>query len=166
MRPAMAHGESVAQQVEHNTFNVGVLGSSPSGFTESYPRKRVAFLLPLRGFASSCRRILSRAFLTRRASLFCMSSLLRPVLLFGALSRVDGSHAGRWGGRLPPRAGIGAGRSKQGRASGRRTPFVVCKNCERPGACCRRCRSAVIRCRTARCAASPLRRGCRRRWWP
>ena len=26
-------GESVAQQVEHNTFNVGVLGSSPSGFT-------------------------------------------------------------------------------------------------------------------------------------
>ena len=30
------HGESVAQQVEHNTFNVGVLGSSPSGFTK-YP---------------------------------------------------------------------------------------------------------------------------------
>ena len=29
-------GESVAQQVEHNTFNVGVLGSSPSGFTK-YP---------------------------------------------------------------------------------------------------------------------------------
>lgn len=27
-------GESVAQQVEHNTFNVGVLGSSPSGFTK------------------------------------------------------------------------------------------------------------------------------------
>ena len=31
-------GESVAQQVEHNTFNVGVLGSSPSGFTP-YPDK-------------------------------------------------------------------------------------------------------------------------------
>ena len=32
--PRLAHGESVAQQVEHNTFNVGVLGSSPSGFTK------------------------------------------------------------------------------------------------------------------------------------
>ena len=30
----LAYGESVAQQVEHNTFNVGVLGSSPSGFTK------------------------------------------------------------------------------------------------------------------------------------
>ena len=36
------HGESVAQQVEHNTFNVGVLGSSPSGFTRE--EGRVAFL--------------------------------------------------------------------------------------------------------------------------
>ena len=27
-------GESVAQQVEHNTFNVGVPGSSPGGFTK------------------------------------------------------------------------------------------------------------------------------------
>ncbi len=26
-------GESVAQSVEHNTFNVGVPGSSPGGFT-------------------------------------------------------------------------------------------------------------------------------------
>ncbi len=26
--------DSVAQQVEHNTFNVGVLGSSPSWITE------------------------------------------------------------------------------------------------------------------------------------
>ena len=26
--------ESLAQQVEHNTFNVGVLGSSPKRFTE------------------------------------------------------------------------------------------------------------------------------------
>lgn len=26
-------GDSVAQLVEHNTFNVGVLGSSPSGIT-------------------------------------------------------------------------------------------------------------------------------------
>jgi len=25
--------DSVAQQVEHNTFNVGVLGSNPSGIT-------------------------------------------------------------------------------------------------------------------------------------
>ena len=28
-------GDLVAQLVEHNTFNVGVLGSSPSGITES-----------------------------------------------------------------------------------------------------------------------------------
>jgi hypothetical protein len=27
--------ESLAQQVEHNTFNVGVLGSSPKRFTEN-----------------------------------------------------------------------------------------------------------------------------------
>jgi hypothetical protein len=27
--------DSVAQLVEHNTFNVGVLGSSPSGITEN-----------------------------------------------------------------------------------------------------------------------------------
>ena len=27
--------DSVAQLVEHNTFNVGVLGSSPSGITEA-----------------------------------------------------------------------------------------------------------------------------------
>ena len=27
--------ESVAQQVEHNTFNVGVPGSSPGGFTQT-----------------------------------------------------------------------------------------------------------------------------------
>ena len=28
------HDDSVAQQVEHNTFNVGVLGSSPSRVTK------------------------------------------------------------------------------------------------------------------------------------
>ena len=28
--------DSVAQPVEHNTFNVGVLGSSPSGITENH----------------------------------------------------------------------------------------------------------------------------------
>ena len=38
-----AYGESVAQQVEHNTFNVGVLGSSPSGFTESYLHREDSF---------------------------------------------------------------------------------------------------------------------------
>ena len=31
----LVFGESVAQQVEHNTFNVGVPGSSPGGFTKS-----------------------------------------------------------------------------------------------------------------------------------
>ena len=30
----ICNGESVAQQVEHNTFNVGVPGSSPGGITE------------------------------------------------------------------------------------------------------------------------------------
>ena len=36
-------GDSVAQLVEHNTFNVGVLGSSPSGITkkESETRRNV-----------------------------------------------------------------------------------------------------------------------------
>ena len=29
--------DSVAQLVEHNTFNVGVLGSNPSGITERSP---------------------------------------------------------------------------------------------------------------------------------
>ena len=31
--------DSVAQQVEHNTFNVGVLGSSPSWITEEKRQK-------------------------------------------------------------------------------------------------------------------------------
>lgn len=33
MRMLSLREDSVAQQVEHNTFNVGVLGSSPSGIT-------------------------------------------------------------------------------------------------------------------------------------
>ena len=36
-------GESVAQQVEHNTFNVGVPGSSPGGFTEKRRVYRLSF---------------------------------------------------------------------------------------------------------------------------
>ena len=32
----LVFGESVAQQVEHNTFNVGVPGSSPGGFTSFF----------------------------------------------------------------------------------------------------------------------------------
>ena len=32
--PAKSKDDSVAQQVEHNTFNVGVLGSSPSRVTK------------------------------------------------------------------------------------------------------------------------------------
>jgi hypothetical protein len=31
----------VAQLVEHNTFNVGALGSSPSGITEIKPPRRL-----------------------------------------------------------------------------------------------------------------------------
>lgn len=36
--------DSVAQLVEHNTFNVGVLGSSPSWITKK-PSFRLAFLI-------------------------------------------------------------------------------------------------------------------------
>ncbi len=32
--------DSVAQQVEHNTFNVGVLGSSPSWITKNFQKTR------------------------------------------------------------------------------------------------------------------------------
>ena len=35
--------ESVAQQVEHNTFNVGVPGSSPGGFTQKRRSKAFSF---------------------------------------------------------------------------------------------------------------------------
>ena len=37
--------ESVAQQVEHNTFNVGVPGSSPGGFTEKRQLFRLSFFV-------------------------------------------------------------------------------------------------------------------------
>ena len=37
------HDESVAQQVEHNTFNVGVPGSSPGGFTRKRNREICSF---------------------------------------------------------------------------------------------------------------------------
>ena len=33
-QPILASVDPVAQQVEHNTFNVGVPGSSPGGITE------------------------------------------------------------------------------------------------------------------------------------
>ena len=36
--PPKKNGESVAQLVEHNTFNVGVPGSSPGWFTETLDR--------------------------------------------------------------------------------------------------------------------------------
>ena len=36
-------GDLVAQQVEHNTFNVGVLGSSPSGITLQATTEAVCF---------------------------------------------------------------------------------------------------------------------------
>ena len=40
----LVFGESVAQQVEHNTFNVGVPGSSPGGFTTHSSLVRLLFL--------------------------------------------------------------------------------------------------------------------------
>ena len=36
--------ESVAQQVEHNTFNVGVPGSSPGGFTQTTTKEGGRFV--------------------------------------------------------------------------------------------------------------------------
>ena len=38
----LENGDPLAQLVEHNTFNVGVLGSSPKRITPSYPRGAVA----------------------------------------------------------------------------------------------------------------------------
>ena len=63
-------GESVAQQVEHNTFNVGVLGSSPSGFT----RKELT--------------------VNRLSALFVFSTLsrFRVLNLKNALFRAQGTH--------------------------------------------------------------------------
>jgi hypothetical protein len=42
--------DSVAQSVEHNTFNVGVLGSSPSGITKNdkKPLFSKGFFLPIK----------------------------------------------------------------------------------------------------------------------
>ena len=34
-----ASGDPLAQQVEHNTFNVGVLGSSPKRITKNNPQE-------------------------------------------------------------------------------------------------------------------------------
>ena len=51
------HDEFVAQQVEHNTFNVGVPGSSPGEFTSNRFLKRVGcfvFRLRLSGLSPSC----------------------------------------------------------------------------------------------------------------
>ena len=47
--------DSLAQQVEHNTFNVGVLGSSPKRITkekESYESNSLFFVLILSHFSS------------------------------------------------------------------------------------------------------------------
>ena len=43
--PQKQGDDLVAQLVEHNTFNVGALGSSPSGITTKPPQTE-AFLLP------------------------------------------------------------------------------------------------------------------------
>ncbi len=37
--------DSVAQQVEHNTFNVGVLGSSPSWITKTEAKRMLGFVV-------------------------------------------------------------------------------------------------------------------------
>ena len=52
--------EFVAQQVEHNTFNVGVLGSSPSEFTRRLQRCSRLFYICYNNFAVN--KILSTHF--------------------------------------------------------------------------------------------------------
>ena len=47
----------VAQLVEHNTFNVGALGSSPSGITEIKPLRRLFSLWIQSFFCVDCRNI-------------------------------------------------------------------------------------------------------------
>ena len=50
--------DSVAQQVEHNTFNVGVLGSSPSWITErirELQQVTLFFYVQLADLPCSCR---------------------------------------------------------------------------------------------------------------
>jgi hypothetical protein len=42
--------DSVAQLVEHNTFNVRVLGSSPSGITEKASYEEAFFVYIIRSF--------------------------------------------------------------------------------------------------------------------
>jgi hypothetical protein len=45
--PKKGRIDLVAQLVEHNTFNVGVLGSSPSGITKNPPEcRRIFYFLP------------------------------------------------------------------------------------------------------------------------
>ena len=44
----MQEDDSVAQLVEHNTFNVGVLGSSPSGITQKRDSLMIVSFLFLR----------------------------------------------------------------------------------------------------------------------
>ena len=54
----MASVDPVAQQVEHNTFNVGVPGSSPGGITEEVSDNRMIvrdfFCLSMRVQAHHC----------------------------------------------------------------------------------------------------------------
>ena len=44
----------VAQLVEHNTFNVGVLGSSPSGITKNHSEKSGFFVYKQKNFKRPC----------------------------------------------------------------------------------------------------------------
>ena len=71
-------GESVAQQVEHNTFNVGVLGSSPSGFTKwSGSRTTAGFFV--------CGSLHERPVYRTKVQYTGLSLLIPTTLLFTSL---------------------------------------------------------------------------------
>ena len=56
----MTHGDPLAQSVEHHTFNVGVLGSSPKRITEHTENEQVSvFFEMLTCFLSTRRPVLS-----------------------------------------------------------------------------------------------------------
>ena len=67
-------GESVAQQVEHIPFKDGVLGSSPSWFTERESRLSFCFLHPFFFFLSHSHSPFSFLILSNSALQFCLQN--------------------------------------------------------------------------------------------
>ena len=81
-------GESVAQQVEHNTFNVGVPGSSPGGFTEKRRVKQLSF------FRESAFTFPLNPPLSKGDLLFCYINFLNVRAMLGLRVRIQPNSAG------------------------------------------------------------------------